>query len=487
MVGSVVAGHRIERLVGKGGMGVVYEATELALERPVALKVISPELANDVTFRRRFIAESKRAAAIDHPNVIPVYRADKAADVLFQTMRLVVGEDLRSVIVREGALDPARVARITLQVAGALDAAHARGVVHRDVKPANVLLAEGDHVYLTDFGLSKRTGGHDESSVSTGLVGTLNYIAPEQIRGAPVDARTDVYGLGCVVFKMLTDSVPFDVETEEAKMWAHLSTPPPALDELRPGLPAGLGEAVAAALRKEPDQRPASAGEFARAIADAVGGPAEATVGRSMQPAPAEAAEASISTPTSAPSGTGYGGMEPGVPADPAQRLVAARDAAREIDESARRVGIADGDVATELDLFQETLERAYAGAQVDYQQLRGQPPDELRRRLSAELSRADAGSRKLVAELKDKLLARQGAAVALERFNDSIDRALIELGAIDGLMVPGLPEPDPTARVHRRLRALRGELETVIGDCERARLSASERSSILERIQADD
>lgn len=486
MVGSVVAGHRIERLVGKGGMGVVYEATELALERPVALKVISPELANDVTFRRRFIAESKRAAAIDHPNVIPVYRADKAAGVLFQTMRLVVGEDLRSVIVREGALDPARVARITLQVASALDAAHARGVVHRDVKPANVLLAEGDHVYLTDFGLSKRTGGQDESSVSTGLVGTLNYISPEQIRGAPVNARTDVYGLGCVVFKMLTDSVPFDVETEEAKMWAHLSTPPPALDELRPGLPAGLAEAVAAALRKEPDQRPASAGEFARAIADAVGGPAEAPPGRTMQPARAEA-EASISRSMSAPSGTGHGGVEPGVPSDPAQRLMAAQDAAREIDESARRAGIAEGDVATELDLFQERLERAYAGAQVDYQQLRGQPPDELRRRLSAELSRADAGSRKLVAELKDKLLAQQGAAVALERFNDSIDRALIELGAIEGLITPGLTEPDPSSRVPKRLRALRGELETVIGDCERARSSASERSSILERIQADD
>lgn len=455
MVGSVVAGHRIERLVGKGGMGVVYEATELALERPVALKVISPELANDVTFRRRFIAESKRAAAIDHPNVIPVYRADEAAGVLFQTMRLVVGDDLRSVIVREGALEPARVARITLQVASALDAAHARGVVHRDVKPANVLLAEGDHVYLTDFGLSKRTGGHDESSVSTGLVGTLNYITPEQIRGEPVDARTDVYALGCVVFKMLTDSVPFDVETEEAKLWAHLSTPPPALDELRPGLPAGLAGAVAAALRKEPDQRPVSAGEFARAVADAVAGSASPSLERPVR-----------------------GREEPSAPADPAQRLVAAQDAVRDLDALARRAGIADGDLATELGLFRETLGRAHAVAQVDYQQLRDQPPEELRRRLSAELSRAEPGSRKLVAELKDKLLAQQGAAAALACFNGGIDRALTELGAI---------ERDLSARVPPRLRAVRGELESVIGDCERARSSASERSSILERIQADD
>jgi hypothetical protein len=207
--GDVFAGHRIEGVAGRGGMGVVYRAVQLSLDRIVALKTIAPALAADPAFAARFVRESKAAAAVEHPNVIPIFSAGEDDGVLYIVMRYIDGPDLRSVVRAEGRLAPERAAAIVAQVAAALDAAHARGLVHRDVKPANVLLDRADHAYLTDFGLIKRL--HSSATVATragGWVGTLGYVAPEQIRDERVDARTDVYALGCVLVHALTARRP---------------------------------------------------------------------------------------------------------------------------------------------------------------------------------------------------------------------------------------------------------------------------------------
>src|SRR5918992_1122366 len=225
--GSTFAGYRIESLVGRGGMGVVYRATDLSLERPVALKLIAPELAEDQRFRERFLREPRLAASLDHPNVIPIYEAGEHDGQLYLAMRFVEGSDLKSVLEREGKLASERALAILAQVAGALDAAHRRALVHRDVKPANVLLDEEGHVYLTDFGITKQLGG---ASTDTGrLVGTLDYLAPEQIRGDPVDGRTDVYALGCVLYECLSGTPPFRRASEAETMWAHMRDQPAAL------------------------------------------------------------------------------------------------------------------------------------------------------------------------------------------------------------------------------------------------------------------
>lgn len=267
----VIVGYRIEGLAGQGGMGIVYRATQLALGRPVALKLISPQLAADPLFRERFQRESRLAASIDHPNVIPVYEAGEANGSLFLSMRWVEGYDLETLIRRGGGVEPERAARIVSQVAGALDAAHARGLVHRDVKPANVLIVgdRADHVYLTDFGLVKRMSASGQLTKSGQLLGTIDYIAPEQIRGKGNDARTDVYALGCVLFRCLTGRVPFDTDNEVAKIYAHLNEPPPKPSDLVPGLPFALDEVVARAMAKEPEQRYASAGDLGRETLDA--------------------------------------------------------------------------------------------------------------------------------------------------------------------------------------------------------------------------
>ncbi len=262
-------------MAGRGGMGVVYRALQLDLDRTVALKLIAPTLALDDAFRERFVRESRAAAAIDHPNVVPVFSAGEHDGRLFLAMRYVEGQDLRSVVQALGPLDPERAARVVAQVAGALDAAHARGLVHRDVKPANVLLAADDHAYLTDFGLTKRLS---EASVtgSGRWVGTLGYVAPEQIRAdVPVDARADVYALGCVLYYALSAAAPFRRETDEATLWAHLHDAPPPLDDVAPGAPPALQDVLDRALAKDPADRYPSAGDLGRAALAAVGeGPA---------------------------------------------------------------------------------------------------------------------------------------------------------------------------------------------------------------------
>jgi len=266
------AGYRVDSVVGRGGMGVVYRATDLALDRTVALKVLVEALAEDPEFRRRFVAESKTAASLDHPNIVPIYAAGECESVLYLAMRFVPGDDLRTVLHAERRLAPSRAARVIAQVAAALDAAHASGLVHRDVKPANVLMAKEDHVYLSDFGLSKRVMADTVFTRAGDVLGTLDYIAPEQIRRETLSASTDVYALGCMAFDLLTGEVPFPADTEEGKLWAHLSEPPPRLGALVDGMPSAFDRAVRHALCKRPEDRFASAGELGAAIQAAAGG-----------------------------------------------------------------------------------------------------------------------------------------------------------------------------------------------------------------------
>src|SRR3954447_3399311 len=258
--GDVFAGHRIEEIAGRGGMGVVYRATELGLDRTVALKLITPALAGDPDFRARFVRESRAAASIEHPNVIPIYWAGEEQDVLYISMRWVDGQDLRDLIRAAGAVEPRRAAHIISQVAAGLDAAHERGLVHRDVKPANILLTAEDHAYLTDFGLTKRVAD-DETRLSTtgGLVGTAAYVAPEQILGQRVDARTDVYSLGCVLFHAITGRTPFAAPAEGAMLAGHLQEEPPSTGD------KAFDAVMRRALAKDPADRYPSAGDLGRA------------------------------------------------------------------------------------------------------------------------------------------------------------------------------------------------------------------------------
>jgi YVTN family beta-propeller protein len=268
--GDEFAGHRILGVAGRGGMGVVYRAQQLDLDRPVALKLIAPHLAEDPAFRERFMRESRAAASIDHPNVIPIYYTGEHDGALYIAMRYVEGSDMRTLVRAEGHLEPQRAARLVGQVAGALDAAHARGVVHRDVKPANVLLGAGDHAYLTDFGLTKHVTSHTGSTREGGWVGTLGFVAPEQIRGGRVDARADVYALGCVLYHALTGSPPYQRDSDEATLWAHLHDDPPELDSVN-GVGPDFDRVLARAMAKEPDDRYPSAGDLGRAALSAAG------------------------------------------------------------------------------------------------------------------------------------------------------------------------------------------------------------------------
>jgi serine/threonine-protein kinase len=268
--GEQFAGCRIDAVAGRGGMGVVYQATQLNLGRPVALKLITPDRAGDADFRERFERESRLAALIDHPNVVPVYEAGEAEGHLYLVMRWVRGTDLHALLKREKRLSPEVAATIVAQVAAGLDAAHAAGLVHRDVKPANVLLGPNDHAYLSDFGLSRRVRSISGVTATGQWVGTLDYVAPEQIRGGTVDARTDIYALGCVLYFLLTGAIPFPREGDEAKLWAHLTEPPPVPGEH--GGPSAFDPVIRRALAKSPDDRYPSAGDLGRAAEAAAAG-----------------------------------------------------------------------------------------------------------------------------------------------------------------------------------------------------------------------
>jgi YVTN family beta-propeller protein len=287
--GAVFAGHRIEGVAGRGGMGTVYRATHIALDHLVALKVIAPDLATDDSFRERFKSESRIAVSMRHPNVVPIHHAGEEDGLLFVTMDLIDGPDLRKLLIARGPLEGEQAVAILEQVASALDVAHSRGLVHRDIKPGNILIEEGagDHAYLTDFGLTKRMEGASAATAltSTGaFVGTLDYVAPEQIRGDDLDATTDVYALGCVLHEMLTASPPFAGREEKvAKMYAHLQDDPEPLL----GRNKVFNDVILRALAKEQDERYPSAGDLARGAAAALQGRSVDTAERSVGVGPA--------------------------------------------------------------------------------------------------------------------------------------------------------------------------------------------------------
>jgi YVTN family beta-propeller protein len=266
-LGSELAGYRLEAVLGRGGMGTVYRAEDTRLGRKVAVKLISPELAEDGRFRERFLRESRVAASLDHPHIVPIHQAGEADGALYLAMRHVEGSDLARLIAEEGPLEPGRAVALLEQIADALDAAHERGLVHRDVKPSNILVARAggkEHAYLSDFGLTKNASSLSGLTISGQILGTLDYVAPEQIRGETVDGRADVYALGCVLHEALTGAPPFPRATDVAVLWAHVNEPPPAASSARPELPAALDGALARALAKRPDERPANAGELLR-------------------------------------------------------------------------------------------------------------------------------------------------------------------------------------------------------------------------------
>ncbi len=293
LIGRRLAGYRLEREIGRGGMAVVYQAEDLRLGRTVAVKLLAPELARNDLFRKRFEYESRVAASIDHPHIVPVFDAGEAEGVLFIAMRYVHGRDLRVLLDREGPLSLQQATRIAGQVASALDAAHAHDLVHRDVKPGNILVAEGtdsehpEHVYLTDFGLTKKSLSLTGLTTVGQFVGTVDYVAPEQISGKPVDGRCDVYSLACVVFECLAGSPPFRRDDELAMLWAHLHDPPPPLPRPLPGRPdlseaqsEALDATMARALAKTPAERFDSCLSFVAAVRAAGTGPGAPHTGR---------------------------------------------------------------------------------------------------------------------------------------------------------------------------------------------------------------
>ncbi|MGZ8694645.1 MAG: protein kinase domain-containing protein [Gaiellaceae bacterium] len=269
-IGTEFIGYRIEALLGQGGMGIVYRAFDLRLKRSVALKFVAPELAEDDGFRARFLTESELAASLEHPTVVPIHDAGEVGGHLYLAMRYVDGPDLRTVLRDEGALDPARALGLCRQVAASLDAAHARGLVHRDVKPSNVLLDAREHVYLTDFGLTRQLG----EAMATGdgrSMGTPAYLAPEQIDGGAIDGRADVYALGCLLFECLTGGAPYAGNSRMEVAWAHLEEEPPRASERNPRLPAAIDPVLRRALAKRPEDRPSTCAELIAAAEDALG------------------------------------------------------------------------------------------------------------------------------------------------------------------------------------------------------------------------
>ena len=320
--GQIASYEMVEEL-GRGGMAVVYRARDVRLGRWVALKVLGEDLARDEGFRRRFIRESRAAAAVDHPNIIPIFDAGEANGVLFIAMRYVGGQDVHSLLNRMGPLPSARATGIVAQVASALDAAHASGLVHRDVKPANMLLdglaedGSQDHVYLSDFGISKTSQSTTNLTLTGQVLGTLNYLAPEQIEGRGVDGRADAYSLACAAFEMLAGEPPFRREQSLAVMWAQLSAAPPPLTSMRRDLPPAVDQVMARGLAKPPEDRYPSCRAFAAALQEACG------VSAGELAAPARAAQELVPPP---PGGPDLAATDPG-----GSRLAASDQAAAPI------------------------------------------------------------------------------------------------------------------------------------------------------------
>ena len=303
--GARVAGYRLDEQIGRGGMAVVYRAYDVQLDRQVALKILDPALAEDSEFQQRFIRESKAAAAVDHPHIIPVFAAGEADGVLFIAMRYVAGADVRTLLDTEGPLPAWRAVDIAAQVAAALDTAHDRGLVHRDVKPANMLRdrstgPHAEHVYLSDFGLSKKALAGVALTATGQLVGTLDYVAPEQIENRPVDGRADLYALACATFEMLAGAPPFNRDQSLAVLWAQLSEPPPPLTARRPDLPAAVNQVMTRALAKSPAARYQRCLDFVQALR------AACQLAPGDEPSPEPALDVPVASPAAA-----FGGPTP--------------------------------------------------------------------------------------------------------------------------------------------------------------------------------
>ena len=281
--GTLIAGYRVEGRIGAGGMAMVLRAQDEALGRTVALKILAPARAGDTEFRERFVRESRAVAAVDHPHIIPVYAAGEASGVLYLAMRFVTGGDLRSVVNREGPLSGNRAVALLTPVASALDAAHAAGLVHRDVKPANILVDRSpgrpEHPYLSDFGLAKGSASSTSLTGTGQFLGTPDYAAPEQISGKPARPQTDQYALACVAYSVLTGMLPFPRDESMAVLWAHMYDQPPSLTAGRPDLPPATDSVLARALAKTPEERYATCGAFIDALWAALSQPARASSG----------------------------------------------------------------------------------------------------------------------------------------------------------------------------------------------------------------
>jgi ABC-type transport system substrate-binding protein len=273
--GTIIAGFRVESLLGEGAMGTVYLAEETTSGRHVALKLLAPELASDERFRARFLRETELAASLDHPHVVPTLASGEENGTLYLAMAHVEGSDLRKLLRSEGRFDPERAIDLISQVASALDAAHAAGLVHRDVKPANILVErtdEGERAYICDFGLARHVTSVSSLTSDRGFVGTIDYVPPEQVEGGTVDGRADVYSLGCVLFECLSGERPFARESELSVLFAHLNDPPPRITAGRPELPAAFDTVFETALAKSPEQRYSTCGRLVRAARAALQG-----------------------------------------------------------------------------------------------------------------------------------------------------------------------------------------------------------------------
>jgi serine/threonine protein kinase len=531
--GSVFAGYRIEELAGRGGMGVVYRAVDVDLERTVALKLISTELSDDPAFRRRFQAESRIAASLEHPNVVTLFHAGEQDGSLYLAMRYVEGDDLRDAIAECGRMPPDRAVRIVGQIAAALDAAHAEGLVHRDVKPANILLGPGDHAYLTDFGLTKRLFADSEETVTENLLGTLDYVAPEQIRGQEVGPWTDVYALGCVLFHALTGRPPFASLEREAKLWAHVSEPPGSLG---PGIPQGLDGVVSRAMAKDPGERFETAGDLAGAAAAPLGageswGLAAAADLVSFAPAatgpiaPSSRRDydrTSIARALLSPfslallggtllvgvaSGTlpiavplalflylaaaavvardrglqrkSVGGRDPvpltsaeGPPPRIAALLEQAAEKRTRIEEAIERAELPYAELGEEVERLVVTIGQTAARAELLDEGLRDAPPERIASRLrQLEAERNAPGREELSEALRAQLAVQRRLEQQLERFFGQMEQILVELDTIRGQLVSLSASTDASnqRRLAARAQSLREEAGAVAEGMESA------------------
>src|SRR3954471_23729365 len=283
-VGGQLGSYLIESVIGRGGMSTVYRARHSRLGTAVALKVLAPELSNDDKFRERFLREAKMAAGIDHPNVVPIYDTGLHDDALYMVMRYVAGGDLKALLRASGPLSAQQTLAILGPVARALDAAHGHGLVHRDVKPANILIqraanGEIEHIYLSDFGITKHAGSVSGLTGTGALVGTVDYMAPEQIESGTVSARTDVYALGCVFYQCVTGRVPFERDGDAAVLWAHVSDSVEQPSAVNSAVPAALDAPIARAMAKDPADRYGGCRDFIDACTAALGAGAGVATG----------------------------------------------------------------------------------------------------------------------------------------------------------------------------------------------------------------